>query len=54
MQFETLDVSKFKDTEQNIQAIKAWADNLIDSLQVLSNQIDELQKAYKKLESEGE
>lgn len=39
-----------KTQEENMKAIKTWADNLIDDLQLLVSQIDDIQK---KIESEG-
>jgi hypothetical protein len=47
--FDRLNINKDKSQEQNLQALKAWADNLVDSLQILQNQIEDL----KKSESEG-
>ncbi len=47
--FDRLNIHKDRSQEQNLQALKAWADNLVDSLQILQNQIEDI----KKSESEG-
>ncbi len=44
MIFDDLRVSPDKTPEENIKLIKSWADNLVDNLQMLNNQVDEMKK----------
>lgn len=54
--FDSLDVSpKFKNTEENITALKAWAETTVVNLTLLSEQVDKLQKELDEIkEREGE
>lgn len=42
--FEDLRISNDKTPEEQLRQVKSWADNLIDSLQMLNDQVDELRK----------
>lgn len=42
--FEDLRISNDKTPEEQFKQVKSWADNLIDSLQMLNDQVDELRK----------
>lgn len=42
--FEDLRISNDKTPEEQLKQVKSWADNLIDSLQMLNDQVDELRK----------
>lgn len=44
MIFEDLRISSDKTPEEQMKQVKSWADNLIDSLTMLNNQVDELRK----------
>ena len=44
MMFEDLRISNDKTPEEQMKQIKSWADNLIDSLTMLANQVEELKK----------
>ena len=54
--FDSLDVSpKFKNIEENITALKAWAETTVVNLTLLSEQVDKLQKELDEIkEREGE
>lgn len=42
--FEDLRISSDKTPEEQMKQIKSWADNLIDSLIMLNNQVEEMRK----------
>lgn len=42
--FEDLRISNDKTPEEQMKQIKSWADNLIDSLTMLNNQVEEMRK----------
>lgn len=42
--FEDLRISNDKTPEEQMKQIKSWADNLIDTLNMLNNQVEELRK----------
>ena len=44
MMFEDLRISNDKTPEEQMKQIKSWADNLIDSLTMLNNQVEEMRK----------
>lgn len=44
MMFEDLRISKDKTPEEQMNQIKSWADSLIDSLNMLNNQVEDMRK----------
>ena len=44
MIFDDLRITPDKTPEEQLKQIKSWADNLIDSLTMLNDQVDEMRK----------
>lgn len=51
--FDDLKISSDKTPEEQLKQVKSWADNLIDSLQMLNNQVDELRKIVDEKSRKG-
>lgn len=52
--FEDVNISPDKSPEENVRIIKSWAGDLVDKLNMLSEQIDDTKNKVENLESEVE
>ena len=53
MIFDDLRISSDKTPEEQLKQIKSWADNLIDSLQMLNDQVDEIENQLNEKSRKG-